>query len=274
MEPGHLHRRAAGDRDPPEVLVPVLIAHQIEGRAVPRPHGPGVLGVGGQQPAILRAVHGLEPHLGLVDVRMAVAPPLLAGDAPGHQGQGPAVRGRRGLELIEIALGADLQRRAAGGANAEDVPLALDVVPRRGEVDPRSVRRPAVQDLARVGPGQPGDLSRGQGQDIDAVRPIAGGLEGEPRPVGRVQGPRLRGGMGHQQMGHSPRRRDGPDVAARDEGDLLAVGRHRRLGQGRTRLCRREAGAGQNAGQNQERDGRRRCNRPTRHPSPPPATQR
>ena len=41
-------------------------------------HGAGVLGVGRQEAAIGVPVHRLQPHLGLVDMGMAVPPPLRA----------------------------------------------------------------------------------------------------------------------------------------------------------------------------------------------------
>jgi hypothetical protein len=230
----------AADGQPPDVLRAALVAHVIERAAVGPPHRPQVLGAGRQQFRVRRRRRDrFQPQLGFVDVRVAVAPPLTVAQALGHQSHRLAVGRRRALEFGQVALAADLQRRAAGRRDAEDVALPRDVVGARGEIDPLTVTRPAVQGLARLRIGQALQFARGERQHIEVGVAAARGDEGQPAPVWRIGGPRLCGGIGDQQPGLTALGGNRPDVAARNEGDLGAVGRQGGLGQGRQGRHRR-----------------------------------
>ena len=189
---------------------------------------------------------GLEPELGLVDVGVAVAPPLGAADAFGDEGEVLAVGRGSAFELVEVALATDFERGAAGGADAEDVALAGDVVDGGGEVEPFAVGGPGVERFGGVGVGEAGELAGGEGEDVDVAHAGAGGDEGEAGAIGGVEGPRLGGGMGDEEVGFAAGGGYGPDVAAGDEGDLAAIGGDGGLAE------RREGGLGEGGCGDQE----------------------
>jgi hypothetical protein len=187
----------------------------------------GMSSVGGR-----RRRDGLEPELGLVDVGFAVAPPLAARDALGHQCDRLAVGRRRGLELVEIALVGNFQRSATARTDTEDIALVGDVVGRGGEVEPLAIARPGVERDGRVGVRDALERAGGEGEDVDVVGAGAGGLEGEVLAVGGVERARLVGGAGDEKMGLAAGGGRGPDVAAGGEGDLAAVRRDGGCGEG------------------------------------------
>src|SRR6185437_5177884 len=90
------------------------------------------------------------------------------------------------------------------------------------------------------GPGQPAQAAAGKIEQIDAAAFAAGiGLECQLFAIGRVKRARVRAAIiGDQQAGLAAVAGHGPDAAIRDEGDLAAVRRYRRLRHGHVRGCR------------------------------------
>ncbi|MCY1170238.1 hypothetical protein D9M73_103010 [compost metagenome] len=121
-------RCALTQPDAPQIFGAAARAHIDDAAAIAAPHRPGVLLAAGQQTAIGAAFgDGLQPQLGLIDMRRAVAPPLAAAQAARVDRQRGAVGRGRGLELGEIFLTADLHRRAACGRDPVDIRLPPDI---------------------------------------------------------------------------------------------------------------------------------------------------
>src|SRR5205085_6661810 len=153
-------------------------------------------------------------------VRAAVTPPLRV--AAADEGHVRPVRRGRGRPLVRVAVGGDLQGRPAVGAHAVDVVARGDVARRRGEVDPTPVVRPRVELLEAVVEGESPEVARGEVEHVDVAVARARRDEGEAAAVGRVERARLGRRVRDEQAGLAALRGHSPDVAAGDEGDLLA----------------------------------------------------
>ena len=162
----------------------------------------------------------------------AVAPPLPAADAACVNDERAAVGRGCCLEFGEEFLAADLHRRAAIGADAEDVGLARDILHAAGEIEIFAIGRPGVELLARLGIGQSRHRAAGEIEHIDVLAAAARRGEGEPRAVGGVKRAALGRAIGDQEARDAAACRDFPDIPARGEGDQAAVGRQARLGEG------------------------------------------
>ncbi len=201
-EVSELRRFAGRDVGAVEVLSAGMVGHEVEVFAVRRPHGPRVFAGGGEELAVgAGGGEGFEPDLGLVDVGVTVAPPLRGADAFGDEGDLGAVGGGGGLEFVEVAVAGDFEGGATGRADSVDVSQAGDVGGGRGEVEPLTVAGPGVEVVGCVGVGDALGLAGGEGEDVGVAEAGAGGDEGEASAVGGVEGARLGGGVGDEQVG-------------------------------------------------------------------------
>src|ERR1700728_1506506 len=113
-----------------------------------------------------------------------------------------------------------------------------DVVNGGREINPLAVAGPAVELVGLIAPGEAAQIAGGEGEDVDVAATGARGDEGKLRAIGRVDGSRFRRWIGNEQMRFAAGCGDSPDIAARGKGDLMAVGRERRLGKRRLRSAR------------------------------------
>ena len=176
-----------------------------------------------------------QPDLRFVEMAVAVPPPLAGRVAARRHREHLAVGRGRGEELVRVAVAADRHRRAA----------------RRPARDRRRSCRPRDRARSRRSTGhlpsrdQPSSCSipssnviaphvaRREGQHVDIAAAGARRDERELRLVRRVHRSRVVGGVGDEQARVAAGSRHRPDVAARDERDLAAIGRDRRARQTR-----------------------------------------
>src|SRR6185312_3325785 len=151
-------RRGAGGHLP-DVFGTVAVGHKVEVAAVGRPHRPNLLGAAIHDLAVGHGGGVQIPDGGLVDVRLALAPPLRERHfAAGHEGHGAVGRGG-GVVLALVPFRGDDHGRAADGADAVDVVHAADVVAAGAEVDPPTIGRPGVESVHAVVVGEAEEAS-------------------------------------------------------------------------------------------------------------------
>lgn len=220
----HRMRRFADDARP-DVLRAVAIGHVVDTLAVGCPHRPILARAAAGQPLEGRAgaVPAAQPDLRLVDVAVADPPPLRAREPAHVEGDRVAARRRCAVEFVEIRLGDVRHRRAATRAHAEDIALAVDVVARRGEVDPAAA--PALEPLDAIVVGELRERSGRERQHVDVGRPVAVRDERELRSVGRVERTIADQRVVDQDARGAAGAARGPDASTRDECDRASVGR-------------------------------------------------
>ena len=127
--------------DAPDVLRAAAIGHEVAS-SVAAPHRPRVLGAAARHRLIGRrgAADLDEPNLALVEMTVAVAPPLRPRVGARRDRDRVASRRRRREVLRRVAIGGHRHRRAAVDRDAIDVRHAGDVVTARREVHPLAVR--------------------------------------------------------------------------------------------------------------------------------------
>ena len=177
-----------------------------------------------------------EPQLGLVEVRVALAPPLAGAVAAGRERHALAVGRRRGEELAGVAVGADGHRRAAVAPHAIEVVHPRDVAAGRREVQPLAVARPPVQPLQPIVERHLFEGAGRKREDVDVAAAGAIRNERQPLAVRRIERPRLGRLVRDEQARIAAGGRHGPDVAARDHRDLGAIRGDRRFGKRRQRF--------------------------------------
>ena len=199
-------------------------------------------------PSVAARRRSTQPQLGLIEVAAALAPPLVGRDAARDEREPLAVGRRRRAELVDVAIVGHRHRRAAVARHAKDVVHAGDVVARRAEVDPPAVARPAVELLEPVVQRQPADARRSRASARRCRRRRCASRRTRARvPSGENSGRRSFAGSAHEQARVAAGGRHRPDVAARRERDLAAVGRDARLGE-RVFGRRRSAESGRRTG--------------------------
>jgi hypothetical protein len=160
------------------------------------------------------AAGSLEPDLGFVDMRVAVAPPLARRVAARGERHEVARRRWRREVLVHVAVGRNGHGRAALGADAEDVVRAGHILRGGGEVQPLAIARPGVELLAAIVEGDALERARRELQHVDIAAAGAVGNKRQARAIGRVERPRFHRRMRHQQMRFPTPEGRGPDISA------------------------------------------------------------
>ena len=217
----------------PQILGPTPVRHEVDAFSGVIPHRPGVLPARSERRVRRRGALAHKPNLGLVDVGVAVPPPL----APRHvatcaDGDDALIRSRSREELGLVLVRGDGERRPTRGSDSVDVAHARDVLVRRREVDPLRVARPSIELLRARGVGEARDTSVAQVYHVDVEASVPVGVEGDARCVRGVERPRFIARVRHQKSRRTALRGHRPDVSTRDESDLGAVRRDSGLGEG------------------------------------------
>ena len=219
---------------------PLSIGHEEQAAAVGAPHRPVVLGAAIDELLVARRREPAhDPDFGLVQMRVALAPPLARAVAARAERDRLPVGRRRGGELVREAIGGHRHRHAAGGADAIDV-VAGDLARARRVVDPLSVARPAIQQLVAVVERQPAQVAGRERQQVDVAAARAVGDERQRPAVGRVARAAIRSPACETSSRASP---PASGTVQRSPPDANAIsdrsGRDRRLGEIRPRIRRR-----------------------------------
>src|SRR5205807_3169736 len=136
-----------------------------EASAVGAPHRPDVPRPAWSELPVLAVVEKYQFRL--VDVRVAVAPPLSVARAASCKRQPFVVGRRRGEVLVRVALIRYRDRRSARDAHPEDVAHPGDVLAVRREVEPFPIARPGVELIESAVVRNARQRASGEIEDVD-----------------------------------------------------------------------------------------------------------